>query len=338
MAPLRWAIAGAGEMSHDFANAVQIFPEEHTVVAVASASKERAEKFALENNIPKAYEGYEAIANDAEVQVVYIGNLVTQHYSTTKLMLEHGKAVLCETPFTINEKQTTYLVNLARSKKLFLMLGVWCRCFPAYSKVRELLDNASIGDIQFVYANTGIDSKYLNRLAKKELGGGAILDLSIYCFQFLQFVFPELQPTKIVVNGSLNKYDVDGTSGALLSYPGGKLASVACSSDVMLSNEAIIHGTEGTIKIPQFWCPTEVITEQQTYKFDLPQHSESLNFTFPNTEGLYYEAHEVKHCLEEGKLESSKITHQETIQLAKLLDTMRKEVGYQFPEDLKSFK
>ncbi|KAL3284609.1 hypothetical protein HHI36_018763 [Cryptolaemus montrouzieri] len=334
MAPLRWAIAGAGDISSDFTKAVQIFPEEHTVVAVASASKERAEKFALEHNIPKAYEGYEAIANDAEVQVVYIGNLVTQHYSTTKLMLEHGKAVLCEKPFTINEKQATSLVNLARSKKIFLMVAVWSRCFPAYSKVCELIDNGSIGDIQFVYVNFGIDNKYLSRLVKKELGGGAILDLGCYCLQFIQFVLRGLQPTKIVVNGSLNKYDVDGTSGALISYPGGKLGSLACSSDIMLSNEAIIHGTEGIIKLPQFWCPTQVITYQETYNFDLPQPSVPSSFHFPNTQGLSYQAHEVKRCLEEGKLESSKITHQETIQLAKLMDTMRKEVGLQFPEDL----
>ncbi|KAL3284610.1 hypothetical protein HHI36_018764 [Cryptolaemus montrouzieri] len=335
MAPLRWAIAGAGKISYDFVNVTRMFPKEHTVLAVASASKERAEKFALEHNIPKAFEGYEAIANDADVQVVYIGNLVTQHYSTTKLMLEHGKAVLCEKPFTINEKQATHLVNLARSKKLFLMVGIWSRCFPAYSKVRELIDNGSIGDIQFVNASFGVDNRYFSRLVKKELGGGAILELGVYCLQFIQFVFRGLQPTRIVVNGSLNKYNVDGNTGALISYPGGKLASLTCSSDVTLSNEVIIYGSEGTIKIPQFWCPLQVITNQQTYNFDLPQYTESLSFKYSNGEGLSYEVHEVKRCLEEGKIESSKITHQETIQLAKWMDTMRKEVGLQFPEDLK---
>ncbi|KAL3284607.1 hypothetical protein HHI36_018761 [Cryptolaemus montrouzieri] len=331
MAPLRWAIVGAGKISHDFVCATQIHPEEHTVVAIASGSKEKAEKFALDHNIPKAYEGYEAIAKDPEVQVVYVGNLNTQHHATTKLMLEHGKNVLCEKPFTMNEKQTTELVNLARLKKVFLMEAIWSRCFPAYQKARELIDNGSIGDIKFVDISFGFGIQHVDRLTNKQFGGGAILDLGVYCLQFQQFVFRGFQPTKIVASGELTEHGVDATSSALISYPGGKLVSLTCSAEVKLSNEGIIYGTKGTIKIPNFWCPSQVITDQQTYTFDLPKHKASFNHM--NSEGLSYEAHEVKRCIEEGKLESSKITLDESIQLAKLMDAMRKEVGLQFPED-----
>ncbi|KAK9880770.1 hypothetical protein WA026_013091 [Henosepilachna vigintioctopunctata] len=331
MAPLRWAIVGAGNISHDFVTAIQIFPDSHSVVAVGSANRANAEKFAKEHNIPKAYEGYEGIAKDEEVDVVYIGNLNFQHYASTKLMLEHGKPVLCEKPFTMNEKQTTDLIELARAKKVFLMEAVWSRCFPVYKKIRELIDEGVIGDVMFANVNFGFNLQNNERMTNKNLGGGAILDLGIYNLQFQQFVFRGLQPIKVVVNGALTKDGVDGTTAALISYQNGKLASVTCSAEVNLPNEGIIVGTKGMLKVPQFWCPTQLITSNQTYNFDLPQSQ--VQFRYSNSGGLAYEADEVKRCLQEGRLESPQITHDETIQLAQLMDLMRKEVGLRFKED-----
>ncbi|KAK9880771.1 hypothetical protein WA026_013092 [Henosepilachna vigintioctopunctata] len=331
MAPLRWAIVGAGKISHDFVTAIQIFPDNHSVVAVGSGNRANAEKFAEEHKIPKAYEGYEGIAKDKEVDVVYIGNLNTQHYASTKLMLEHGKPVLCEKPFTMNEKQTTDLIELARAKKVFLMEAVWSRCFPVYKKVRELIDEGAIGEVMFANVNFGFNLQNKERITNKNFGGGAILDLGIYILQFQQFVFRGLKPIKVVVAGSLTKDGVDGTSAALISYENGKLASVTCSAEIFLPNEGIIIGTKGMMRLPRFWCPSELITSNKTYNFDIPQSE--VKFKYLYSGGLLYEADEVKQCLEEGKLESPQITHCESIQLAQLMDLMRKEVGLRFKED-----
>lgn len=65
---LRWGVAGAGRISHDFVTAVQILPsDEHQFVAVAARSKENAKKFAVEHNISRCYEGYLGLAQDVEV-------------------------------------------------------------------------------------------------------------------------------------------------------------------------------------------------------------------------------------------------------------------------------
>lgn len=70
--------------------------------------------------------------------VVYIGTLHPQHFDIAKLMLNHGKHVLCEKPLTMNLKQTTELINLAKQKKLFLMEGIWSSsCFPIYETLKK---------------------------------------------------------------------------------------------------------------------------------------------------------------------------------------------------------
>lgn len=97
-------------------------------------------------------------------EIVYIGNINMQHYSTAKLFLEHGKHVLCEKPLTINEKQTTRLVEIAREKKLFLMEGVWSRFFPAYQKLREIIDSGEIGDVLYCSVQFGVPLQHVERL------------------------------------------------------------------------------------------------------------------------------------------------------------------------------
>lgn len=67
---LRWGIASAGKISNDFVNALQVYPESsHKVVAVAAKALDRAQEFANKFKIPKAYEGYQALATDPEIGI-----------------------------------------------------------------------------------------------------------------------------------------------------------------------------------------------------------------------------------------------------------------------------
>ena len=117
---LCWGIAGAGKISQDFVTAIQAVPEsKHVVVAVAARELSRAQKFANLFKIKTAYDSYAKLAEDKDIDVVYIGTLNPQHFEIAKLMLNHGKHVLCEKPLTMNLKQTTELINLPRANNCF---------------------------------------------------------------------------------------------------------------------------------------------------------------------------------------------------------------------------
>lgn len=96
--------------------------------------------------------------------VVYIGTLHPQHFEIAKLMLNHGKHVLCEKPLTMNLKQTTELINLAKEKKLFLMEGIWSRCFPIYEILKKEIKSGSIGEIYQVLVSFGFKMPDVERL------------------------------------------------------------------------------------------------------------------------------------------------------------------------------
>lgn len=79
-------------------------------------------------------------------------------------MLENGKHVLCEKPLAMNEKQTKRLVDLARAKNLFFMEAVWSRCFPAYERLRTIIDTGEIGDIKYVGMTFGRPLNHIERM------------------------------------------------------------------------------------------------------------------------------------------------------------------------------
>lgn len=125
------------------------------MVAVAARDLSRAEEFAKRFDIPLAYSSYLELAEDPNIEVVYVGATNKQHYEVSILMLKHGKHVLCEKPLCMNEKQTKQLIAFAKEKKLFLMEAIWSRCFPSYQYIRAQIDGGKLGAIQSVEIDFG---------------------------------------------------------------------------------------------------------------------------------------------------------------------------------------
>ncbi|KAG8253982.1 trans-1,2-dihydrobenzene-1,2-diol dehydrogenase-like [Homalodisca vitripennis] len=333
----RWGIISAGKISSDFVAAIKILPEkEHTVLGVAARSKLSAEEFAKKYNIPLSYGSYEELLCNPEIEVVYIGVLHPIHYEVAKLSLEHGKSVLCEKPLCMNAKETQQLIELAKKKKLFLMEAVWSRCFPVYEELRKALLSKTIGDV--LYVNTQFGAKIeVDRIWKKELGGGTVLDLGIYTLQMATLVLGN-SPIKVVAAGHLNDEGVDEAMSCVLSYPGGATAVLSTHSKVLLPNTAYIVGTKGSFTIhAPFWAPTKLTRLNEAYEIieekEFPLPDSKHVFNFPNGAGMSYEAAEVRRCLLAGITECPLITHEDSMVLATLEDEVRKQIGVHYPQD-----
>ncbi|XP_047526005.1 trans-1,2-dihydrobenzene-1,2-diol dehydrogenase-like isoform X1 [Pieris napi] len=323
---LRWGVAGVGMISHDFLTAMASLPaDQHKVIAIAGKDLDRVHRLATLHKIPTAYEGYEAMAHDTSIEIVFVSVLNMQHYEISKLMLENGKHVLCEKPIGMTYKQTKALVDLARERKLFLLEGMWSRFFPAYDALDKHLSAGGLGDIYHINIQFGVEITDLERNLMKDLGGGAVLDLGIYMLQFLQFVYKE-PPTDIVCTGHLSKVGVDESISCVLKYSDGRTATIAAHTRATMTNRAEITGTKGSIAMDYFWCPTVLhISAANITEWTLPKGK--YRFHFHNSAGLSYQIQECWDCINKDLLESPRMSLDESVLLAKLMDTMRAQVG-----------
>ncbi|XP_058806940.1 trans-1,2-dihydrobenzene-1,2-diol dehydrogenase-like isoform X2 [Phymastichus coffea] len=329
----RWGIASAGKISHDFATALATLPaSEHRLVAVAARELDRAKDFAGTHGAARAYASYRELADDEEVEIVYVGALNPFHLEVGKMMLNAGKHVLCEKPLAMNLEQCRELIELARARKLLLMEAIWSRCFPAYESLRAELAKRSIGEVKQVIASFGFRLADVDRLGAKRLGGGTVLDLGVYVIQFVCTVFGHERPTEIKAVGHLNAEGVDASMSASLTYANGRTATVVTHAECELPNDAHVIGTHGSIRLPQFWCPTRIeLPGGSVEEVPLPAPRHKLNFV--NSTGLRYEAMEARECIRRGLLESPKVTHAHSLLIAEIEDELRRQLGVVYDVD-----
>ncbi|XP_063868417.1 trans-1,2-dihydrobenzene-1,2-diol dehydrogenase-like [Scylla paramamosain] len=329
----RWGIISAGLTSSDFVSAMQVLPkEEHQVVAVAARSLQDAKNFAAKFDIEKAYGSYSEVANDPNVDVVYIGTIQTYHLPVATEMLKAGKAVLCEKPLCMNVRETRQLIQTAQECGVFFMEAVWSRFFPVYKELSRRLKDGEIGEVVQVIASFGKNLPHVERLQRPETGGGVTLDNGIYPVQLTTLAMGGDKPLKVLAGGHLNKNGVDETISACLVYSNGRVASLSASMRADLPSEAFIVGTKGTIKVH---CPMKCpeVMEGPWGKSIHPLPKNSLTFNSNNSEGMMYEAAEVRRCLNEGLLESPGMPHAESITLAEVMEQIRTQVGTVYPQD-----
>ncbi|XP_028167076.1 trans-1,2-dihydrobenzene-1,2-diol dehydrogenase-like isoform X3 [Ostrinia furnacalis] len=331
---LRWGIVSAGKITNDFANAFNTFPDvgDQVLAAIAARDWSRAKEFATLHKIPKVFDSYEDMAKSNSLDIAYIGALNPDHYNLSKLFLENGKHVLCEKPLWLNLKQTQSLVNIAKQKKRFLMEAVWSRFSPIYLALEKAVQAGEFGEVKHVDVTFGTPIAMIEKNRKKELGGSSILTIGIYALQFAQFIFKD-EPVKVTAVGNLNELGVDVTETVVLEYQGGRRAALNVDSTVKLWNKATVVGTKGRITLEDpFHFPEVMIRVDGTVE-KIPLHTSNIPFKFMNSAGLVYQTLEVAKCIRKGLFESPRMPHKESLVLAKLEDTVRRQIGVHFDAD-----
>ncbi|XP_036401839.1 trans-1,2-dihydrobenzene-1,2-diol dehydrogenase-like [Megalops cyprinoides] len=329
----RWGICSAGKISHDFTVALRtLLPGDHQVVAVAARDLRHAQEFAERHSIPRAYGSYEELAKDAEIDVVYVGTIHPHHLPAGVLFMNAGKSVLCEKPMAMNGREVQELIATARKNDVFLMEAVWTRFFPVSLEIGRSLTQGEIGDVLMVRADLGAPLTHIPRLAERDLGGGALLDLGIYCLQFVVLAFGGERPESVQATGVCLDSGVDGTTVVTLKFSRNRTAVCTCSITMQLTNDAVIVGTKGTIRVPtNMWCPTSLVVNGKEKQYSLPEPGQQLNFL--HSTGLSYEAEEVRKCLLKGLRESSQMSLSDSALLAEIMDEARRQVGVVYSQD-----
>ncbi|KAF8581454.1 NAD-binding protein [Ramaria rubella] len=369
----RWGIVATGRISSEFVADLVLDPTgrnvsdvAHAVTVVGSRNKQNAEelikkiaphggwaqKSGLLNTVPEAVGSYAEVWNHKDVDIVYIGTPHTNHYEESLAALNAGKHVLCEKPVTLNAAEAQALIDLARSKKLLFVEGVWTRFFPLVYAFEDLVfEQKVIGDVRHVLVDFGIARlDYLPdtaRLLAPELAGGALLDLGPYPLVWALLALyqnPDNAHTPpAVINGSMLKTPrtgVDVFTSWTLDFPKlGARANLTCNLSVLNAPEPVrIQGTNGEIVIRGAPArPTALIIRRKKEGSRDFEPDEIHEFPIQGV-GLHWEADGVARSLRDGETESLRVPHEQSVLAMKIFDEVRRQGGYVYPEGLEKVK
>lgn len=322
---VRWGILATGGIAAAFTADLVDLPDAE-VVAVASRSEESAKAFAERFGIERAYGEWGALAEDADIDVVYVATPHSAHRAAAGLCLEAGRNVLCEKAFTLNAREAEELVGLARERGSFLMEAMWMYCNPLIRRLKTLVDDGAIGEVRTVQADFGLAGPFppSHRLRDPAQGGGALLDLGVYPVSFAQLLLGE--PSDIAARATLSDEGVDLQTAALFSWDSGALASVHSSIIGGTATAASVTGSLGRIDVPNgFFFPDRFVLHRDG------RDPEEFKAEAGPRNSLKHEAVEVMRALRAGETESPLVPLEGTLAVMRTMDTIRERIGVRYP-------
>ncbi|WP_306231898.1 Gfo/Idh/MocA family protein [Agrococcus beijingensis] len=314
-----WGILGAGGIAGAFARDLTLGG--HRVAAVGSRDEQRARDFAGTHGIPHAHAGYAALVADPDVDVIYIATPHSHHREHALLAIEAGKHVLVEKAFTTTGDDAQAVVDAARARGLFAMEAMWTRFLPTMVAVRERIAAGELGDLLSVTADHSqmLDLSPGSRLIEPSLGGGALLDLGVYCVSLAHALLGPV--TRVRAAGVVDAAGVDHRGAAMLTHEGGRMSTVTFSMETLGSNRATIAGTQGVIELdPAFYVWTGFTRRSATLEKEsfVPEIA---------GRGMQFQAIEVERCIAAGELESPLMPLDETVAIMRVMDEIRRQLA-----------
>lgn len=334
-ATLRWGIIGAGNIAKAFAKGV-LHSKTGKLAAIGSRSKEKAEAFGNEFQIPNRHGSYESLLADKTVEAVYIATPHPQHAALAIAAAEAGKHILVEKPAGINAWEAMAMIEAARRNKVFFMEAFMYRCHPQTLKLVSLLREKVIGEVRMIQASFsfhgGFDPE--KRLFNNALGGGGILDVGGYPISMARLIAgvalgkEVAEPKKVKAVGHIGAESrCDEWATAVLEFEGGILAQIATGVSLNQDNSVRIYGSEGQITIPSAWVPAR---EGGSVSIFVKKNSEKEpnEIKIETTDWLYgIEADKVASDLSKGQPTFPAMTWNDTISNLQVLDQWRAEIG-----------
>ncbi len=322
--PIRWGILGPGGIAHVFAQAVN----RHTraqLVAVGSRHRDRAERFATQHGIPTTHVGYEGLVADPQVEAVYVASPHSEHREHALLAIAAGKHVLVEKSFTRNAAEAREVVDAARAAGVFCMEAMWTRFLPHVVALRTILERGDIGEVVALIADHGqpfADWPAEHRIHSPALAGGALLDLGVYPVSFAHDLLGV--PDRIQATGSLTATGVDASISIALGFGEQAQASLHTTTQAKTATTAVIAGKDGRIEVDgDFYRPTSfTVIRNDGARWDYYREVDG---------GFQYQAAEVARRVAEGATESPRITLDNTIEVMRTMDEIRRQVGVVYP-------
>ncbi len=230
------------------------------VVGVASRERARAEAYARERGLERAFGSYDELLADPDVDVVYVALPNALHVEWAIRALEAGKHVLSEKPLSRRPEEVERAFDAAERAGRTLMEGFMYRHHPQTKRLAQLVADGAIGELRLVRSHFSFT---LDRPADvrwdRELGGGSLLDLGCYCTNVSRLLAGE--PERVYAEQTLAPSGVDVRFAAVLRFPGGVLGHFDCAFD--LPSRVVLEavGSEGSLVVVQPFLQDEVTLE-----------------------------------------------------------------------------
>lgn len=283
----------------------------------AKAEKYKEQYKIADKNIYN-YQNFDAIAKNKEIEVVYVVLPNSMHAEYVIRAAKAGKHVICEKPLGLNAAECQEMIDVCKANNVSLSVGYRLHFDPFHQEVMKFGREKPLGEVKFIQSDFGfaIGDPDQWRLKKEMAGGGAIMDVGIYCVQAARYT-TGMEPLAVTANtfstGIEKLKEVDETTTFLLEFAGG-IVSTTTTSYAGYINRHHVVAEEGAITLsPAF--------SYNGLKGDL--NGEPLDFGKFNQQAAQLDA--ISMSIREGK--DIGVSGEEALKDAKVIDAIYQSIA-----------
>lgn len=319
---LKWAVLGTGVIANQMAQALQSMGR--TLYGVGNRTYEKAVAFGEKYHVEKVFDTYDDAINDPEVDVIYITTPHNTHYPLMKKALEQGKHLFVEKSITLNSRELSEMVALAKEKNVVMAEAMTIWHMPLYKKLWEIISGGKLGKVQMITVNFGSFKEYdmKNRFFNMNLAGGALLDIGVYALSIVRS-FMNSKPDQILSQMKPSPTGSDEQATILLRNSDGQMATVALTMHSKQPKRSMISCEKGYIEIMEFpRADKAVIVDAETGEREEILAGETAN-------ALRYEIEDMEAAVLEGQISTMKL--EESCDVMDIMTGLRKEWEMKYP-------
>jgi len=256
--PVKWGIVSTADINRKVIPGAKA-SQQVDLVGVASRTQERADAYAQEWGIPRAYGSYDALLADSEIEAVYISLPNTMHCEWSIRAVEAGKHVLCEKPLTRHPDEAAAAFDAADRAGRLLSEAFMYRHNPQTAKLKELVADGAVGELRLIrsaFSYALFDEQ--NIRLRTDVEGGALMDVGCYTVSGSRLLGGE--PERVWGEAWFGPSGTDWVFTGTLRFPGDVLATFDCGTALTNRDELEAVGTEGSLFLDDPWhCNRPVI-------------------------------------------------------------------------------
>lgn len=259
---IKWGIIGCGKVTEVKSGPAFSKVNNSQLVAVMRRNADLAADYAKRHNVPAWYTSADDLINDSNVDAVYVATPPGSHAEYAIKTLKAGKPVYIEKPMALNYRECAMINKAAEKYRLPVFVAYYRRTLPGFLKIKELIENGTIGKVRFVrleiYNFLSEDEKAGRlpwRVMPEISGAGHFFDLASHQLDWLDFVFGPVQKVASIALNQAGYYEAEDIVSASFVFPGNILASGTwCFTMSPVSNRDSleIFGEKGMIKSSTF--------------------------------------------------------------------------------------
>jgi predicted dehydrogenase len=282
---IQWGIIGCGNVTEVKSGPAFNKVKNSRLLAVMRRNASLAEDYAKRHNVPRFYSKADDIINDRDINAVYVATPPASHAEYAIKVLKAGKPVYIEKPMALNLKECASINKAAEKYNLPVFVAYYRRTLPGFLKIKELIENGSIGKVRFVQLqiyNFPSEDEKAGRLpwrVKPDISGaGHFFDLASHQLDYLDFVFgPVRKVASLTINQAGLYKAEDFVSASFLFRNNIVAAGNWCFAFSPESNRDSleIFGEKGMIKTSTFSFEPIVLaneTGHQEFRNERPEH------------------------------------------------------------------